>query len=494
MKYTVGVDIGTFETKAVLVNEIGEVEAQAHRPHKMLVPQPGWAEHRPNEDWWGDFCQVTNEIVKESGINSADIKGLACSAIGPCMLPVDDKGEPLMNGVLYGVDTRSHEEIDILNNIIGENEVLKFCGNALTSQSVGPKILWLKRNKPEIFQKTSKILTSTSFLVHKLTEKFVIDHYTAANFSPLYNIHTQNWSEELTKDIISLECLPELKWSTEIIGNITKKAASETGLPNGIPVTTGTIDAAAEAISVGLATEGDTMCMYGSTIFMISLTKKQSSDPRLWYAPWLFKGEHASMAGLSTSGTLTHWFRDQFGKDLDVESGFSELTSEAVASRPGANGIVFLPYFSGERTPIHDPSAKGTIFGLRLDHKRGDIYRSLLEGIANGTRHVVETFEDAGTQTKVLYAVGGGTKNDLWLQSTSDITGVDQIIRKNTIGASYGNAFLAACSTGITERKMIDVWNPIKTKIIANNYEVHNHNYEIFKSLYEATKHLMKKI
>ena len=254
MKYTVGVDIGTFETKAVLVNEIGEVEAQAHRPHKMLVPQPGWAEHRPNEDWWGDFCQVTNEIVKESGINSADIKGLACSAIGPCMLPVDDKGEPLMNGVLYGVDTRSHEEIDILNNIIGENEVLKFCGNALTSQSVGPKILWLKRNKPEIFQKTSKILTSTSFLVHKLTERFVIDHYTAANFSPLYNIHTQNWSEELTKDIISLECLPELKWSTEIIGNITKKAASETGLPNGIPVTTGTIDAAAEAVSVGLAT------------------------------------------------------------------------------------------------------------------------------------------------------------------------------------------------------------------------------------------------
>ena len=179
---------------------------------------------------------------------------------------------------------------------------------------------------------------------------------------------------------------------------------------------------------------------------------------------------------------------------MDLESGFSELTSEASASRPGANGIVFLPYFSGERTPIHDPSAKGTIFGLRLDHKRGDIYRSLLEGIANGTRHVVETFEDAGTQTKVLYAVGGGTKNDLWLQSTSDITGVDQIIRKNTIGASYGNAFLAACSTGITERKMIDVWNPIKTKIIANNYEVHNHNYKIFKSLYEATKHLMKKI
>ena len=494
MKYTVGVDIGTFETKAVLVNDVGEVEAQAHKAHKMLVPQPGWAEHRPNEDWWGNFCEVTNKILKMSGIKSEHIKGLACSAIGPCMLPVDKQGEPLMNGVLYGVDTRSHEEIEILNDIIGESKILEVCGNALTSQSVGPKILWLKRNKPEVFKQTAKILTSTSFLVHKLTKKFVIDHYTAANFSPLYNIHTQNWSDELTEEIIPIECLPELKWSTEIVGNITEKAASETGLPKGIPVTTGTIDAAAEAISVGLTQEGDTMCMYGSTIFMISITRKQNSDPRLWYAPWLFEGEHASMAGLATSGTLTHWFREQFGRELDINSSFTELTKEANMSKPGANGIVFLPYFSGERTPIHDPHAKGTIFGLRLDHNRGDIYRSLIEGIAHGTRHVIEAFEDAGTQTNSLYAVGGGTKNDLWLQSTSDITGHDQFVREKTIGASYGNAFLAACSTGLVKREMIDSWNPKKKIIKSQNHEVHNRNYDIFKSLYDATKHLMKEI
>ena len=126
--------------------------------------------------------------------------------------------------------------------------------------------------------------------------------------------------------------------------------------------------------------------------------------------PWLFEGEHASMAGLATSGTLTHWFREQFGKELDLNSSFAELTKEANTSQPGANGIVFLPYFSGERTPIHDPNAKGTIFGLRLDHVRGDVYRSLIEGIAHGTRHVIETFEDAGTQTNNLYAVGGGIK------------------------------------------------------------------------------------
>ena len=494
MRYTVGVDIGTFETKGVLVNELGKVEAQAHKSHKMLVPQPGWAEHRPNEDWWGDFCEVTNNIIKTSGVNAEDIECVACSAIGPCMLPVDQNGNPLMNGVLYGVDTRSHEEIDILNSNIGEDKILEMCGNSLTSQSVGPKILWLKRNKPEIFKQTAKILTSTSFIVHKLTENFVIDHYTAANFSPLYNIHTQNWSDELTKDIISIDYLPTLKWSTELVGTITEKAASETGLPKGIPVTTGTIDAAAEAISIGLSNEGDTMCMYGSTIFMISLTREQNSDPRLWYAPWLFEGEHASMAGLATSGTLTHWFREQFGKELDLNSSFAELIKAANTSQPGANGIVFLPYFSGERTPIHDPNAKGTIFGLRLDHVRGDVYRSLIEGIAYGTRHVIETFEDAGTQTNNLYAVGGGTKNDLWLQSTSDITGIDQIVRENTIGASYGNAFLAAFSMGFVKREMIENWNPTKKKIIAEVYEVHDRNYEIFKSLYEVSKHLMKKI
>ena len=131
---------------------------------------------------------------------------------------------------------------------------------------------------------------------------------------------------------------------------------------------------------------------------------------------------------------------------------------------------------------------------MRLDHVRGDVYRSLIEGIAHGTRHVIETFEDAGTQTNNLYAVGGGTKNDLWLQSTSDITGIDQIVRENTIGASYGNAFLAALSMGFVKLEMIENWNPTKKKIIAEVYQVHDRNYEIFKSLYEVSKHLMKKI
>jgi xylulokinase len=200
------------------------------------------------------------------------------------------------------------------------------------------------------------------------------------------------------------------------------------------------------------------------------------------------------MAGLATSGTLTHWFREHFAKDLNLDSSFGELSEEANQSIPGSNGIVFLPYFSGERTPIHDPDAKGLIFGLRVDHTRGDIYRGLIEGIAFGTRHVVDTFVECSTQTNRLFAVGGGTKNELWIQSTSDITGLDQIVREKTVGASYGDAFLAALAVGIVEPRDIGKWNPAKRVLRSQSDAQLEKNYEIFKNLYIATKHLMKQI
>jgi len=170
-------------------------------------------------------------------------------------------------------------------------------------------------------------------------------------------VSTQSWIEDLADDIVDLEKLPELLWSTDIAGYVTKSAAQATGLAEGTPITAGTIDAAAEAVSVGVNTPGDMMAMYGSTIFIILRTAQRVSDPRLWYAPWLFEGEHASMAGLATSGTLTHWFRDQFAKDLDPEEAFPLLALEAQESPPGAKGLLLLPYFSGERTPIHDANA-----------------------------------------------------------------------------------------------------------------------------------------
>ena len=201
----------------------------------------------------GDFVFITRKLLADSRIDPSAIKAIGCSAIGPCMLPVDADGNTLMNGVLYGVDNRAAAEVEELTSDIGEDVLLQRCGNALTSQSVGPKILWLKRNRPDLFAKTAKIHTSTTYIVQKLTGRAVIDHYTAANFSPLYDIETQEWTTELTDKIVGPGMLPDILWSSEVAGNVTQKSAELTGLAEGTPVLTGTIDAAAEAISVGVA-------------------------------------------------------------------------------------------------------------------------------------------------------------------------------------------------------------------------------------------------
>ncbi|MBK8440913.1 MAG: FGGY-family carbohydrate kinase [Rhodobacter sp.] len=483
MTHTLGIDIGTFESKGVLVDADGRITATATRPHKMLVPRPGWAEHRAEEDWWGDLVALTRELLATSGVAAMSIRAVATSAIGPCMLPVDGKGAPLMNGVLYGVDTRATAQIAALNAEIGKDRIHATCGNALTSQSVGPKIRWLKDTHPDLFTRTAKVLTSTSYITWKLTGEHVIDHYTAANFSPLYDVGKLDWTDALA-NFLPLDRLPRLLWSTDIAGHVTAEAACETGLAIGTPVTCGTIDAAAEAVSVGVQSPGEMMMMYGSTIFMIQITERPVRDPRLWYAPWLFPGLHASMAGLATSGTLTHWFRDQLARDAD----FATLTAEAEASPKGAKGLICLPYFSGERTPIHDPAAKGAFFGLDLTHSRGDMFRAVLEGIAAGTAHVVETYAEAGAVARRVLAVGGGTKNAVWMQATSDMCGVPQEVRDKTLGASYGNAFLAAVAVGAASPEEITAWNPVARMVTPEEVPVYRRQYPLWKALYAQSR------
>ena len=491
MAIFLGVDVGTYETKGVLADETGRILASAARRHKMLVPQPGWAEHRPDEDWWGDFVHVTQQLLTETRIDARDIKAVATSAIGPCMLPVDADGRPLMNGVLYGVDTRSVDEIAELNARIGDNVIHARCGNALTSQATGPKMLWLKRKRPEIHAKTAKFLTSTSYLTWKLTGRYAIDHYSAANSAPLYDVEKQDWTFDLAGDIATREQLPDLLWSSEIAGEVTPAAAAETGLVAGTPVTAGTIDAAAEALSVGVAAPGDMMLMYGSSIFIIMATADPVRDPRLWYAPWLFAGEHASMAGIATSGTLTHWFRDQLARDLEAAEAFPSLVKEAATSPLGANGLLLLPYFSGER---HNQHAKGALFGLNLTHTRGDLFRAFLEGIAYAANIVFETYAEIGNSPQRVVAVGGGVKNRLWLQAMSDVCGVDQFICRQSIGASYGDAFLGALATGAVKRRDIAQWNPVADTVQSTRRPVYDRQYRLFRRLYEQTRDIAEEL
>ncbi len=490
MKHYLGVDVGTYETKGVIADAAGRIVAQASRPHQMIVPQAGWAEHRADEDWWGDFVYVTRRMLAEARIDPKSIASIGTSAIGPCMLPVDKDGTPLMNGVLYGVDTRATQEIADLNAMGGEDVILDRCRNALSTQAAGPKILWLKRNRPEIYAKTHKVLNSTSFITFRLTGRYTIDHYSAGNSTPYYLPDKLNWSDELAPGTIDMGLMPDLHWTTDVIGGVTPRAAEETGLAEGTPVIAGTIDAAAEAVSVGVTQPGQMMLMYGSTIFIIQITKEPIRDNRLWYGPWLFKGQHAAMAGVSTAGTLTHWLRRIAAKDLEPAEAIRVLNEEAMSSPPGANGVVVLPYFSGALTPLFDAQAKGLIFGLDLTHTRGDLFRAALEGVAQATRHIFETYAKAGQPPREVFAVGGGTKSKVWSQATSDSVNAVQKLREKTWGASFGDAFLAALAVGDVKPGDMDVWNPVIAEVSPEpaNRASYDRLYERFRGLYEATK------
>jgi xylulokinase len=482
-----GIDIGTYESKGAIVADDGTVLAEARRPHELRLPRPGWAEHDPEADWWGAVAELSRVLRART---DAAPEALAVSAIGPCCLPVDAAGAPLRAGILYGVDTRASDEIAALNARLGEDAILRLAGTSLTSQQVGPKILWLRR-EAEVWARMARLHTATSFVLERLTGAFAMDRYTAASWAPLYDIARGDWAEDL-HGICDRAQLPRLSWSAEIAGRVTAAAAAATGLPEGLPVTTGTIDAAAEAVSAGVARPGDMMLMYGSTVFVIELSQGRVTDPRLWAAPWLWPGPWAVMAGLSTSGTLTQWWRGIALPDLPRDEAFDLLAAEALASPPGAKGLICLPYFSGERTPIHDPSARGMLFGLNLTHGRGDIARALYEGIAFATRHVTETFAEAGAPPARVVAVGGGTRSEAWLQATSDVTGLTQALPRQGLGAAYGDCWLALRALGRAPAP--EAWNPPARLVEPRDLPAYAAAYPIFRALYERTRDLMGRL
>jgi xylulokinase len=489
-----GIDVGTYSSKGVVCTPNGEVIASATVEHGLSLPRPGWAEQDADAVWWADVVKLCRTLLA-GPVQPDQIAAVAVSAIGPCMLPVDQQGRPLRPAVLYGIDTRATAEIDWLNQTFGEDTLYQFDGMGLTSQAIGPKILWLRRHEPDVFARTAKILSASSYLVLRLTGETVIDRHGASYFNPLIDIHTLGWDERFAEPIIEISRLPRLLWANEIAGQVTPAASAETGLPIGTSVTAGTIDAAAEAISVGVQDPGDLMVMYGTTMFFLLVTGELVSDRRLWSTAYCFPGLYDITAGMATSGALTRWFRDEFAPvELTSEANggipaYEALSTLAAAIPAGANGLICLPYFSGERTPINDPWARGVFAGLTLSHTRAHLYRALLEGTAYGVRHNIETMRQLGVPPQRLVAVGGGAKNRLWLQIVSDVTGLPQVVPTQTIGASFGDAFLAGIATGtISDRETgRQSWVHIKETIEPqpDQRAIYDDYYAVYRSLYE---------
>lgn len=497
-----GIDTGTNSSKGVLINDSGHIVAEHATEHMMTNPAPGHYEHDADKDWWGDLCTISNALIKKSGVEPADIKAIGTSALGADCLPVDEDCRPLRKAILYGIDARATDEMAQLTQMYGEDQIRSWYGRPLCSSDVMPKILWIKNKEPEIYAKTHKFLTGSSFITAKLTGNYTVDRFLGlASFNPLYfNDGTPN--PQTCQPICRPDQLAEVKEANDIAGYVTESASKETGLAVGTPVIVGTDDSGAEAISTGVVAPGKMMIQFGSSIYMILGTKELVDDERLWREEFIVPGLCDISAGTNAAGSLTKWYRDTIFPDARIleKSGgpdaYQTMMHGVDQVPPGSEGLITLPYFAGERTPINDPQAKGILFGLTLSHTRRHMYRSALESVAFSVNQQLKFMMEHDVPIDQIFAVGGGAINELWMQIVADVTGKEISTPAITVGACFGDALMAASGiqyTGFESfDKLLDFIKPGKTYMPnMDNYNIYEKYQAVYDALYPATADLM---
>ncbi|NAZ85323.1 FGGY-family carbohydrate kinase [Kineococcus indalonis] len=484
-----GVDVGTGSSKGVLVTLDGRVVARASRSHRTDQPGPGRVEHDADAVWWADLTAIARELTARAGDPHDPAAGrvvaVCASGIGPTALLADAGGAPLHPAILYGVDTRALAEAAELEERYGTEDLLQRCGSRMSSQAAGAKLLWLRRHRPELFARARYFFMANSYLVFRLTGEHVLDHHSASQTTPLYDRRTASWIPERWEEVAPGLPAPRLVWPSERVGTVTARAAESTGIPAGTPVAAGTIDAWAEAESVDVGAPGDLMVMYGTTTFFVAVTDGPRSHPALWGTAGVRPGQSTLAAGTAATGAAAEWWREAAGRP-DV----ADLVAEAAAAPPGANGLLALPYFAGERTPFADADARGALLGLTLRSTRGEVHRALLEATAFSVRHDLEAIESADVPVRRVVGVGGGTASRLWPQIVSDATGRAQELPAERIGASYGDAKLAAVALGALD---VDAtWNSVGTLTEPDERAgaVYAELYPAYRRLHEATADL----
>jgi len=498
--YLLGIDIGTSSTKGVLIDVRGNVLAEAAVEHDIRVLKPGWVEQDPDECYWRDFKIIAKTLMAKANITPNEIAGIGISGLSPVIVPIDRAGNVIRPALIYS-DRRAVNESKMVTEKLGLEQVIKITGNIPDPYFGGYKLIWYMRNEPENYRKTWKVLNAEKYVILKLTGEAVIDRSTATLYAPYYDWRLQRWSEEISSMVGGgLELLPDkICESCEIVGYVTREAAAESGLIEGIPVIAGGVDALASAYSVGVISEGDSVFTYGTTSCWLVATSKPMYEPRgrLIAVGHVIPGKYALAGAINTTGALLRWFRDNFGH---IEKSFGEMVNmsayelldmETEKINPGSDGLFVLPYFLGERTPIWDPDARGLIFGLTLGHTRAHVYKALMEAVGYALKQHIEIVQGLGIEVKKIIAVNGGAKSKLWRQIISDITGFDQFFIKGARGAPYGDAFLAGVSVGVF-KKFEDIkfsLNPMeKTEPNRKNYEIYSKLFKIYEKLYESSK------
>ncbi len=500
MKYLIGIDIGTTGVKTILINQKGAVVAKSIKEYPLQTPKPGWAEQNP-EDWWQATVASLKEILTK--INPADIAGIGLSGQmhGSVFL---DKNNRVLRPCILWCDQRTTKQCEDITAKIGAKKLIKLVANpALTGFTAG-KVLWVRDNEPALYKKIRRILLPKDYIRFRLTNTFATE-VSDASGTLFLDVKNRGWSKELLKKLdIPLEWLPACSESSEITGEITGAVAKLTGLKAGMPVVGGGGDQAAQAVGTGIVKMGIISITIGTSGVVFAFSDKPLYDPRgrLHTFCHAVPGKWHVMGVMLAAGGSLQWFRNNLGQEeitlakKRAVDPYEILINNTKSIPPGSEGLVFLPYLCGERTPHADPDARGVFFGLTLKHTKAHLTRSVLEGVCFGLRDSLEIIKDMGILINEVRVSGGGARSKIWLQILADVINYEIITVEPAEGAAYGVALLAGVGTGVYQdiyqacRKSIKITSRLKPN--PENVKIYNQRYRVFKSLYVSLKDKFK--
>ncbi len=499
--YLLGIDIGTSSCKAAVFDRNGRVAASASVKYKVIYQHHGWAEQDPNE-WWQAVCQAIRMLWAQGTVKPEEIACIGVDGQSWSAIPVDKDGNVLTNTPIW-MDFRAQDICDRLNKEIGRNRIFELAGNSLTPNYTTPKVLWYKENLPEVYARTDKILQSNGFIVFRLTGEATQDVCQGYGWH-CFDMHHGKWDPEMAAELgIPAGFLPPIAACDQIVGKVTADAAEQTGLCIGTPVIAGGLDAAASTLGAGVIHPGETQEQGGQAGGMSICLDKYGSDPRLILSFHVIPGMWLLQGGTVGGGSILGWFEREFGdyeRDHTVDTGlssFDQLNRLAEKVLPASEGVVFLPYMSGERTPIWDPKAKGVFYGLNFATTKGHMARACMEGVAYALRHNIDVAGDAGAHADILRAVGGSANSPVWMQIKADVTGKPVVVPYSDNAATLGVVMLAGVACGMydsyEEAAALAVRETAHYVPNPENKAVYDKAYETYRELYDDLKDLMNR-
>ncbi len=444
-----GLDVGTTGAKAVLVDPEGRVLAASTHDYPLLVPRPGWTEQDP-EAWWEAAVRSIRTVLSQA---SAEVVAIGLTGQMHGLVALDGQGRVIRPAILWN-DQRTAEEAAWITERVGPQRVMALTANPVLTGFTAPKLVWMRRHEPDHYRRIAHVLLPKDYLRFRLVGRFVTDAADASGTS-LFDVQNRRWSEEM---LVALEIprawLPEVLESPDVSGTVSEEAAAVTGLRAGTPVVAGAGDQAAQAVGTGIVRKGLVSVTIGTSGVVFAHLDEVQVDPqgRVHTFCAAVPGKWHVMGVMLAAGGSLRWLRDALQVESWLQPGqdpYDRMTAEAAEVPPGSEGLVFLPYLAGERTPHADPFARGAFVGLTLRHTRAHMVRAVLEGVAFGLRDAFEILRGLGVAAQEVRVSGGGARSLLWRQILADVLGSDLVTVTTTEGAAYGAALLAGVGAGI---------------------------------------------